>query len=91
MLLMYTILDTEKVEKDTEEVEKDEPNLQSSVQEFVNEVFPDSQYGSETSKENSKFNMKPPEELPPPVRDRTLMGGVDYYLLNDHIYDNQDY
>ena len=88
-------VDAEKVDKDTEEVEKDEPNLQEekpSAKEVTDEMCPDFQYGSETATEISKPNMKPPEDLPPPVRNRTL-GGVDYYLLsyNDPIYGDQDY
>jgi hypothetical protein len=50
-------------------------------------------YCSETKTENTKSNLKPPEELPPPKRNRTLLGGVDYYSLsyNDPIYDDEDY
>jgi hypothetical protein len=48
----------------------------------MDEMCPDSQYSSETKTENTKSNLKPTEELPPPKRDRTLLGIVDYYLLS---------
>ena len=86
--------DTEKVVDDTEKVEKDEPNpLEPSVKKVMDELCPDSQYCSETKTENTNSNLKPPEELPPPKRDRTLLGRVYYYSLsyNDPIYDDEGY
>ena len=72
---------TEEVIDDTGKVDKDEANPlkgEPSVKEVMDEMCPDSQYGSETKTENTKSKLKPPEELPPPKRDRTLLGKVDY-------------
>ena len=83
------------VEKDTVKVKvysltyKD---AKTSEKDVSDEVCPDSEYGSETSPDDSKANSKPPEVLPPPVRDRKL-GGIDYYSLtyDDPIFDDEDF